>query len=124
MIEEKSEKDLEYARDTYIELIEKAKQAIEFSFSLAQDSESPRATEVFANLIKSASDITDRLTELHMTKTATKAVAKTDTADPLGIPLQANQFNFFGTTTSIQEMLKEIALDEKKIINNIEHKSK
>jgi hypothetical protein len=59
-----------------------------------------------------------------MTKTATKAVAKTDTTDPLGIPLQANQFNFFGTTTSIQEMLKEIALDEKKIINNIEHKSK
>jgi hypothetical protein len=119
VIEDKREEDLAYVRETYIDLIEKAKNAIDFSFELARDSESPRAIEVFSNLIKSASDITDRLSDLH--KTTVDKNKQLEKSTP-GVPTNANQFNFYGTTTQIQEMMKQALDAESSIINQINQK--
>ena len=60
--------DYEFSRDSYRELIEKANQGIERALELAQQSDHPRAFEVLANMIKSTSDIVDKLMELQHSK--------------------------------------------------------
>lgn len=60
--------DFEEARNTYKDLIEQGKNALIIATSILEGSEHPRAVEVFANLMKSVSDITDRMVELQKTK--------------------------------------------------------
>ena len=47
--------DYEYSRETYYELIEKGKDALENMIEVARESEHPRAYEVLATMIKNVS---------------------------------------------------------------------
>ncbi len=57
--------DYEYSRQTYYELVEKGKDALESMIEVARESEHPRAYEVLAGLIKNTSDVNDKLMDLN-----------------------------------------------------------
>jgi hypothetical protein len=63
--------DIEEARTTYKELIEKGKEGIEVAYGVMQGSEHPRAIEVFATLINAIASINKNLVELQVTKRET-----------------------------------------------------
>ena len=57
--------DYDYSRETYYELIEKGKDALENMIEVARESEHPRAYEVLSGMIKNVSDVNDRLMDLN-----------------------------------------------------------
>ena len=58
-------RDYEYTRGNLYSIIEKGQEAIDGILDIAQESEMPRAYEVAGQLIKSVSDATDKLIDLH-----------------------------------------------------------
>ena len=60
--------DFDYSRDTYYELLEKGKEALEDMINVARESEHPRAYEVLSGMIKNISDVNDRLLILNKGK--------------------------------------------------------
>jgi hypothetical protein len=116
MINEKEQEDLEYARKIYRDMLEKGVSAVDLMTGLLEDSESPRAGEVTANLIKTTAEIADRLIALHKTNKELKTISS---GKELSAPTTVNNANFIvGTTTDIQKLLHEIS--NEKIIQNIE----
>ncbi len=93
--------DYDYSRETYYELIEKGKDALENMIEVARESEHPRAYEVLATMIKNVSDVNDRLMDLNKKQ---KDMNKTD--DVKQVENQQNNY-FLGSTADIQKMLKE-----------------
>ena len=93
--------DYDYSRETYYELIEKGKDALENMIEVARESEHPRAYEVLATMIKNVSDVNDRLMDLNKKQ---KDINKTD--DVKQVENQQNNY-FMGSTTDIQRMLRE-----------------
>ena len=93
--------DYDYSRETYYELIEKGKDALENMIEVARESEHPRAYEVLATMIKNVSDVHDRLMDLNKKQ---KDMNKTD--DVKQVENQQNNY-FLGSTADIQKMLKE-----------------
>ena len=57
--------DYEYSRDTYYELLEKGKDALDTMVEVARESEHPRAYEVLSGMIKNLSDVNDKLMDLN-----------------------------------------------------------
>ena len=57
--------DYDYSRETYYELIEKGKDALEMMIEVARESEHPRAYEVLSGMIKNLSDVNDKLMDLN-----------------------------------------------------------
>ena len=57
--------DYEYSRQTYYDLVEKGKDALDMMIEVARESEHPRAYEVLAGLIKNTSDVNDKLMDLN-----------------------------------------------------------
>ena len=93
--------DYDYSRETYYELIEKGKDALENMIEVARESEHPRAYEVLATMIKNVSDVNDRLMDLNKKQ---KDMNKTD--DVKQVENQQNNY-FLGSTADIQKLLKE-----------------
>ena len=103
--------DYQYSRDTYYELIEKGKDALELAIEIAQQSEHPRAIEVLSGMIKNVSDVNDKLMDLNKKH---KDVVKTDRpALPEG---KTTNNVFIGSTTDLQRMLQQA--DENSIAMN------
>ena len=75
MSDEKVKNDYDYSRDTYYQLIEKGKDALEDMIEVARSSEHPRAYEVLSGMIKNVSDVNDRLMDLNKKQ---KDLNKTD----------------------------------------------
>lgn len=93
--------DYDYSRETYYELIEKGKDALENMIEVARESEHPRAYEVLSGMIKNVSDVNDRLMDLN------KKQKQMDEADkPAQVENQQNNY-FLGSTTDIQKMLQQ-----------------
>lgn len=92
--------DYEYSRDTYYELIEKGKDALEDMVNVARESEHPRAFEVLSGMIKSISDVNDRLMDLNKKKKELdqKEVVK---------QVENQQNNFFLSTAELQKMMTQ-----------------
>jgi len=90
--------DYEYSRDTYYELIEKGKDALEDMVNVARESEHPRAFEVLSGMIKNISDVNDRLMDLNKKKKDLdqKEIVK---------QVENQQNNFFLTTAELQKMM-------------------
>lgn len=59
--------DYNFARDTVREMITKAKETLDGILDVARESETPRSYEVASNLIKTISDVTKDLVNLHKT---------------------------------------------------------
>lgn len=102
--------DYEYSRRKYREMIDKSSEAIERAMQLAQESDHPRAFEVLANMLKSTTDMVDKLMELQHTK-EDLAVKKADEKKnaqkqlPPGTTITQNN-TFVGSPAELQRMLK------------------
>jgi len=93
--------DYDYSRETYYELIEKGKDALEMMIEVARESEHPRAYEVLSGMIKNVSDVNDRLMDLN------KKQKQLDMEEqPKQIENQTNNV-FLSSTADLQKLLKE-----------------
>lgn len=108
-----SEEDVAFARENVKKLINTSDEAIATMLNLATDAEHPRAFEVLANLIKTASDVNKQLVDL--AKDRKKLVrGDGDSGKKKGTSIAGNVTNnaiFVGTTSDLQKKLKENALN-------------
>lgn len=117
-LEPEAEEDFCEARATYKELINKGKDALTTAMNIIDSSEHPRAVEVFSGLIRSISDINDKLVELQIKKQELRKGRIGQIGQRQIVPqIQGNitQNNFtFGSTQDILNAIKE--LDTKSIV--------
>ena len=90
--------DYDFSRGQYHNLIEKGNEALEELLAVAKESESARAYEVTAQLVRTLSDTTRELLELQKTK---KEIEK-DVKDPHTV----NNSLFIGSTKELQDLLQ------------------
>jgi len=65
---EEKETDFRYARENMYHIIERGRDAMEELLEIAKAEESPRAFEVFGQLLKNMTDTQEKLMELHRKK--------------------------------------------------------
>ena len=65
---ENKDNDFQYARENLYDIIEKGRDAMEELLEIAKAEESPRAFEVFGQLLKNMTDTQSTLMELHQKK--------------------------------------------------------
>jgi len=101
-------KDYEYSRDTYYDLIERGRESLELMIKVARESEHPRAFEVLSGMIKNISDVNDKLMDLNKKNKEIKQ-------EPKQLENQGTTNNnvFIGSTTDLQRILR----DEEKVID-------
>jgi hypothetical protein len=100
---DEEQEDLEFSRQQYYRLIENSNFLLERLTGLAEDFESPRFFEVVSNAIKTNSELTDRLVELHKSKKSLKE----DTSQSNKGNTTTNQL-FVGSTSELQKILLEM----------------
>jgi hypothetical protein len=103
--------DYDRSRETYHDLIEKGKDALEMMIEVARESEHPRAFEVLATLIKSTSDVNDKLMVLNKAKKDLLAPADKNTPALPGATTTNNNV-FIGSTSDLQRMLQDVTKQE------------
>jgi len=91
--------DYDFSRDQYHTLVTKGNEALDELLAVAKESESARAYEVVAMLIRNLSDTTKELLQLQKTK---KEIEK-DVKDPHTV----NNSLFIGSTKELQDLLLE-----------------
>lgn len=93
--------DYDYSRETYYQLIERGKDALEDMIEVARSSEHPRAYEVLSGMIKNVSDVNDRLMDLNKKQ---KEMNKSEEVKQ--VENQQNNY-FLGSTADLQKMLRQ-----------------
>lgn len=96
------DKDYEFSRATYYNLIMKGQEALEDMMSVAQSTEHPRAYEVLGNMIKQLSEVNDKLMDLNKKKKDIKSKS----LPALQAPVTNNNL-FVGSTTDLQRLLHD-----------------
>lgn len=104
-ISSKEETDLDYARNTYIDLIEKNRESIDIMLELARASEHPRVFEVLSNSIKTTSEITEKLIGLHVSNKQLRSSEQKSEAGS-GHNTTTNNNVFIGSTEELQKLLQ------------------
>ena len=99
------EKDYEYRRENFYNLVEKGSSAIDGILELAKESEHPRTYEVAGNLIKQVAEVTEKLGDLQEKMRKLKEV-------PSNAPKSVTNELFVGSTKELQTMLKDKLQDE------------
>ena len=99
------EKDYEYQRENFYNLVEKGSSAIDGILELAKESEHPRTYEVAGNLIKQVAEVTEKLGDLQEKMRKLKEV-------PSNAPKSVTNALFVGSTKELQAMLKDELQDE------------
>jgi len=99
MIETDLTSDYDFSREQYHNLVTKGNEALDELLAVAKESESARAYEVAAMLIRNLSDTTKELLQLQKTK---KEIEK-DVKDPHIV----NNSLFIGSTKELQDLLLE-----------------
>ena len=99
------EKDYEYQRENFYNLVEKGSSAIDGILELAKESEHPRTYEVAGNLIKQVAEVTEKLGDLQEKMRKLKEV-------PSNAPKNVTNALFVGSTKELQAMLKDELQDE------------
>ena len=94
------EKDYEYQRQNFYNLVERGTDAVEGILELAKESDHPRAYEVAGNLIKQVAEVTEKLGDLQEKMRKLKEV-------PSNAPKNVTNALFVGSTAELQKMLKE-----------------
>jgi len=97
--DDKIKSDYEYSRETYYDLLEKGREAMEDMIHVARESEHPRAYEVLSNMIKNVADVNDKLMDLNKKN---KEITRPDKKQ---VENQQNNF-FVGSTADLQKMLQ------------------
>ena len=96
--------DYNLSRKTFRDLITKGNGAIEELTDLAKESESPRAYEVLATLMKTVSDATKDLYDLQK---KTKELKKMDGVEKSADNIIVEKAVFVGTTAELLKQIKE-----------------
>lgn len=91
--------DYEYSRENFYNLIERGQDAIEGILDLAKESEHPRTYEVAGQLIKTVSEVTERLADLQQKMKQLKNV-------PEKGPKNITNALFVGSTQELQKLIK------------------
>ena len=99
------ERDYEYQRENFYNLVEKGSTAIDGILELAKESEHPRTYEVAGNLIKQVAEVTEKLGDLQEKMRKLKEV-------PNNAPKNVTNALFIGSTKELQTMLKDKLKDE------------
>ena len=99
------ERDYEYQRENFYNLVEKGSTAIDGILELAKESEHPRTYEVAGNLIKQVAEVTEKLGDLQEKMRRLKEV-------PNNAPKSVTNALFVGSTKELQTMLKDKLKDE------------
>jgi len=94
------ERDYEYQRQNFYNLVEKGTNAVEGILELAKESDHPRAYEVAGNLIKQVAEVTEKLGDLQEKMRRLKEV-------PNNAPKSVTNALFVGSTAELQKMLKD-----------------
>ena len=97
--EDDIEKDYEYQREQFYNLVDKGSKAIDGILELAKESEHPRTYEVAGNLIKQVAEVTEKLGDLQEKMRRLKEV-------PNNAPKNVTNALFVGSTKELQSMLK------------------
>ena len=92
--------DYRYSRENVYNLIERGQDAITGILELAQESEHPRTYEVAGQLIKTVSEVTERLADLQEKMQRLKEV-------PDHGPKSVTNALFVGSTKELQALLKD-----------------
>lgn len=108
--------DFENSRQTYYELLERGKEALEDMINVARESEHPRAYEVLSGMIKNISDVNDRLMDLNKKQ---KDLEKKD--EVKSVENQQNNF-YMSSTADIQRMLQGDIIDAEPV-NDVSRES-
>jgi len=98
--EDDIEKDYEYQRKQFYNLVEKGSVAIDGILEIAKEGEHPRGYEVAGNLIKQVAEVTEKLGDLQEKMRKLKEV-------PNNAPKNVTNALFVGSTAELQKMLKE-----------------
>ena len=97
--EDDIEKDYEYQREQFYNLVDKGSKAIDGILELAKESEHPRTYEVAGNLIKQVAEVTEKLGDLQEKMRRLKEV-------PSNAPKSVTNALFVGSTKELQSILK------------------
>jgi len=92
--------DYQYSRENFYSLIERGQDAITGILELAKESEHPRTYEVAGQLIKTVSDVTERLAGLQQQMQFLKEV-------PDKAPQNVTNALFIGSTKELQQLMKQ-----------------
>jgi len=103
--EDDIERDYEYQRENFYNLVEKGSTAIDGILELAKESEHPRTYEVAGNLIKQVAEVAEKLGDLQEKMRKLKEV-------PNNAPKNVTNALFVGSTKELQTMLKDKLKDE------------
>ena len=96
---EDAEADYKYSRENFYNLVERGQDAITGILDLAKESEHPRTYEVAGQLIKTVSEVTERLADLQEKMKRLKEV-------PDNAPRSVTNALFVGSTKELQALLK------------------
>ena len=96
--------DYNYSRENFYNLIERGQDAITGILDLAKESEHPRTYEVAGQLIKTVSEVTERLADLQEKMQRLKEV-------PDKGPKSVTNALFIGSTKELQSLLKDKSND-------------
>ena len=92
--------DYQYSRENFYSLIERGQDAITGILDLAKESEHPRTYEVAGQLIKTVSEVTERLAGLQQQMQFLKEV-------PDKAPQNVTNALFIGSTAELQKLMKQ-----------------
>jgi hypothetical protein len=92
--------DYQYSRENFYSLIERGQDAITGILDLAKESEHPRTYEVAGQLIKTVSDVTERLAGLQQQMQFLKEL-------PDKAPQNVTNALFIGSTKELQQLMKQ-----------------
>jgi hypothetical protein len=92
--------DYNYSRENFYNLIERGQDAITGILDLAKESEHPRTYEVAGQLIKTVSEVTERLADLQEKMQRLKEI-------PDKGPKSVTNALFIGSTKELQSLLKD-----------------
>jgi hypothetical protein len=102
---EDEKNDYNLSRQTLHNIIEKGNLVLDDMMTLARESESPRVYEVLATMMKTMSDSTKDLSELHKRARENRAIRKDAKIDETNISV--DKAVFVGTTADLLKMKKE-----------------
>lgn len=110
--------DADTVRDTLYDLLKQGKESFEDLHRIAVAEESPRAFEVLNSMLSNLSDIAVKLLDVHEKKAKIKKVDSKDAGSSDGTQainngVVNNNTVFVGTTTDLQDMIRQLNLDKK-----------
>ena len=102
--DDKMDKDYEYARSNFYNVIESGTEALEQMLDVAKASEHPRAYEVVSTIMKTLVDANKDLVAMSTKKVESEEKASSES--PNG--LTTNNNLFVGSTNELQQLLKDM----------------